>query len=227
MNTLRGHDISFGFDDRPLFKGVDLCVKTGERVALFGPSGIGKTNLLRVLCGLQQPWDGDVLLNHQSIYARAQDSKHTHGMTMWPTISMVFQDYQLFPIMTAWENCGFGLTKTSEVENRIMQYAHLLNVEHCMIRRPQHLSKGEQQRVAIIRALVRDPSFLLLDEPTGALDGAARIALQNLVHEESQKRGMAILFVTHDIGFARSLAARFLLLEDLQLKNWDDPMISI
>jgi len=218
MNKLEAIDISLGFGKRILLQNANLIIESGERVALIGPSGCGKTTLLRVLCGLYPALDGKIKLNEKTIEANTANIGFMRASTIWPDITLVFQDYQLFPTMTAIENCCFGLEKMGTYK-RAKEYARALEVDHCLDRRPQKLSKGEQQRISIIRALVRNPSFLLLDEPTAALDKDSRKMLHKLLISETEKRNMATLFVTHDLVFARDVGTRAFIIDDLTIRK--------
>jgi ABC-type sugar transport system ATPase subunit len=218
MNKLEAKNITFGFGKRILLQDVSLSLEAGERVALIGPSGCGKTTLLRILCGLLPAWKGSILLNGRTVEANTASIGFTQRSNIWPEITLVFQDFQLFPTMTAMENCCFGIDQI-DVRNRAADYALALGVDYCLDRRPRQLSKGEQQRVSIIRALVRNPFFLLLDEPTAALDKDSRRLLHNLLLQESKSRNLTTLFVTHDLVFARDLGTRALMIDDQCLRN--------
>lgn len=220
MNRLEAKNISFGYGDRTLLNDASLKVEGGERVALIGPNGCGKTTLLRILCGLLKADEGSITLNEEIVEANTESIGFVQKSNIWPQITLVFQDLQLFPTMTAIENCCFGL-EDGEAKTKVNDYARILGVDYCLNRRPIHLSRGEQQRISIIRAMVRNPLFLLLDEPTAALDQKSRSQLQDLLLRESIDENLAVLFVTHDLVFAREVGTRALILDNQQLRATD------
>ncbi|WP_020499549.1 ABC transporter ATP-binding protein [Sciscionella marina] len=187
--TVRGLRKTFG--ERAVLDGVDLTVARGEFVALLGKSGSGKSTLLRVLAGL----DGAV-----------EGIADVAG-----SVSAAFQEPRLLPWRKVWRNVVLGTQCSREQAVRALAEVHLEDRADAW---PGTLSGGEAQRVSLARALIREPSVLLLDEPFGALDALTRLAMGGLVQELWRKHGQSVLLVTHDVGEALTLADRVLVLED-------------
>ncbi|MFD5749875.1 ABC transporter ATP-binding protein [Streptomyces sp. NPDC127033] len=181
------------FDGRPVINGLDLTLRPGEFTALLGRSGCGKSTLLRVLAGLDREIEGTVLVPKRRAVA--------------------FQAPRLMPWKRVWRNVLLGLDGKPE---RAVAESALAEVglAHRSGAWPRTLSGGEAQRASLARALVREPDLLLLDEPFGALDALTRLTAQRLVAELWQRRGCAVLFVTHDVEEALLLADRALVMRD-------------
>lgn len=157
---------------------VSLDVAVGDAVVILGPSGCGKTTLLRLIAGLEVPDSGEISLNGATVsgLGRSMVPSHQRG------IGFVFQDLALWPHLTVWKNLEFvlGSVKTARAERaaRIHQALNLVRIEPLSARYPHELSGGEQQRIALARALVGQPGLLLLDEPLSSLDPELRTALR-------------------------------------------------
>ena len=200
-------DVVVRFDGRAVLDGVSLRVATGEIVALLGPSGGGKSTLLRVIAGLHIPDAGRVTWNGEDL---AGVPPHRRG------IGLVFQDLQLFPHKDVGANVAFGLRMQGvEKHERREQVARLLEMvglpgyEH---RRTSTLSGGEAQRVALARSLAPEPRLLLLDEPLGALDRDLHDRLAVDVRALLQRVGITAIHVTHDEAEARTIGDRLVVL---------------
>ncbi len=182
---------------------VSLVVKPGEIVALVGGSGCGKTTLLRLVSGLEQPSEGVVMLDQDPI-------RGPH-----PSIGVIFQEPRLFPWLTVADNIGFGLSGLSAAERseRISRALSRIGLEGYGPRLPRELSGGQSQRVAIARALVARPSVLLLDEPFSALDAFTRADLHDQLLALWAAERPTILMVTHDVEEAVLLADRVLVMQ--------------
>lgn len=181
------------FGGRAVIDGLDLSLQPGEFVALLGRSGCGKSTLLRVLAGLDQEIDGEVLVPRRKAVA--------------------FQAPRLMPWKRVWRNVLLGLPGRQERDVAVGALEEV-GLGHRADAWPKTLSGGEAQRASLARALVREPDLLLLDEPFGALDALTRIKAQRLVAELWQERGCAVLLVTHDVEEALLLADRALVMED-------------
>ncbi|MEU8529844.1 ABC transporter ATP-binding protein [Streptomyces sp. NPDC048629] len=181
------------FDGRPVIDRLDLTLRHGEFTALLGHSGCGKSTLLRILAGLDREISGTVLVPKRRAVA--------------------FQAPRLMPWKRVWRNVLLGLPGRPErdVAERALEEVGL---GHRSGAWPKTLSGGEAQRASLARALVREPDLLLLDEPFGALDALTRIKAQRLVDEVWQRRGCAVLLVTHDVDEALLLADRVLVMRD-------------
>jgi molybdate transport system ATP-binding protein len=188
---------------------VKTVVKTGELVALFGSSGAGKTTLLRILAGLVNPDKGIIKFGDTVWF----DSEK--GINIPPqkrNISLMFQDYALFPNMTVAENIQFGQVERDDIAlNELLSVFGLTEFRKY---KPNGLSGGQKQRVALARALARKPQLLLLDEPLSALDAEMRSTLQNEIAQAHQLLGATTIIVSHDLNEVFRLASQVLCLEN-------------
>lgn len=179
--------------------GVDLKLEKGEFAALAGPSGSGKTTLLNLAGGLDRPDSGEI-----SIGDIATDDKTDDELTelRLHNIGFVFQAYNLIPVLTAYENVQFVLqiqgVPESEHNNRILPLFAELGIEDLKNRFPTQLSGGEQQRVAVARAVIGNPAIILADEPTANLDSETSGNLLDMMRHLNEKDGVTFLFSTHD-----------------------------
>ena len=194
-------------DGQVVLKGVSLDIYENEFVTLLGPSGCGKTTLLRILGGFLQPTEGKVLFAGEDI-VNVQPYKRE--------INTVFQKYALFPHMNVYDNIAFGLTIKKEpkdvIAQKVMRMLRLVSLEDYADRNVTELSGGQQQRIAIARALVNEPSVLLLDEPLGALDLKLRKEMQQELKYIQQEVGITFIFVTHDQEEALTMSDRIVVM---------------
>jgi len=188
---------------------VNVRIKEGEFVTLFGQSGAGKTTLLRILAGLMRPEAGRVAVGGEVWF----DSEK--GINLPPQkrrVGFVFQDYALFPNMTVRGNLEFALENKTE-HQRVDELLELTGLTELQHRRPDTLSGGQKQRVALARALARQPRLLLLDEPLSALDAGTRLRLQDEILRLHRTFGITTLIVSHDLSEVFKLASRVLAVE--------------
>ncbi len=208
--SLEIRDIRHRYGDHAAVDGASLKVAAGEIVVLFGPSGCGKTTLLRVAAGLERPLSGAVLID---------DVEMTSGFQFVPPekrpVGFVFQDYVLFPHLTAAENVAFGLNALSVAERRLRAGAELAaaGLSGLDDRRPNQLSGGQQQRVALARAMARSPKAMLLDEPFAGVDAVIRRRLRDEVRKILKSNGAAAILVTHDPDEALALGDRIAIMK--------------
>ncbi len=183
---------------------VNFAVGESEFVCLVGPSGCGKTTLFRIIAGLADATDGTVLLGDTPVTGPTTD------------MGVVFQEYHLFPWLTVEENVSFGLERSdrpaAERERRIDEMLRLVGLTEFRDSYPKSLSGGMKQRVAIARSLAVDPGLLLMDEPFGAVDAQTREMLQRELLDVWQSTGKTVLFVTHDVAEAVTLADRIVVM---------------
>jgi thiamine transport system ATP-binding protein len=218
MLSVRG--IIRAFDGVPVLRGVDLDIAAGEIVCLLGPSGCGKTTLLRIIAGLERPDAGDVLLEGRSI---VDIPVHERGF------GLMFQDFALFPHMTAAENVRFGLrmrgVPKSEQARRVHEALALVGLVGFEDRDVTQLSGGEQQRVALARSLAPNPRLLMLDEPMGSLDAALRERLVVEVREIIKRVGLTAVYVTHDQAEAYAIADRIAVMNVGRIEQIGSPEV--
>ncbi|XRG93630.1 ABC transporter ATP-binding protein (plasmid) [Haladaptatus sp. SPP-AMP-3] len=179
---------------------VSLTVADGEFVCLVGPSGCGKTTLFRLVAGLEPPTDGEIFVSGAGVTGPGIDR------------GMVFQEYNLFPWKTVEGNVRFGLDRPacecSDCTSRVEELVDLVGLTGFEDAYPKDLSGGMKQRVAVARALAVDPEILLMDEPFGSIDAQTRDRLQRELLDIWQRTGKTVLFVTHEIEEAVTLADR-------------------
>lgn len=182
---------------------LDLAIEKGEFLSLLGPSGSGKTTILMMIAGFFEPTSGQIKLEGRRI---------DHLPAYRRNMGVVFQNYALFPHMTVAENVAFPLTMRgvakAEVAERVGRALDMVKLGHIKDRKPAQLSGGQQQRVALTRALVFEPSVVLMDEPLGALDKQLREHMQLELRELHRRLGLTIIFVTHDQGEALTMSNR-------------------
>jgi putative spermidine/putrescine transport system ATP-binding protein len=199
------------FGDVTAVDDVTLSVHRGEFVSLLGPSGSGKTTTLMLIAGFEQPDAGSVFVGGEEM---ADVPPHKRN------VGVVFQQYALFPHMTVRQNVGYALrvrrVPKADARERVAEALKLVGLpyDEYAHRYPDQLSGGQQQRVAFARALVYEPSLLLMDEPMGALDRGLRAQLQIELKELQRRLGLTILYVTHDQEEALSLSDRIALFRD-------------
>jgi len=214
--VVRGLTKSFGATR--VVDGVSFTIPSGELVALLGPSGGGKSTVLRMIAGLEEPDDGDVEL-HGAIATRMRVQERAVGF--------VFQHYALFRHMTVRENIAFGLTvkkrPRAEIDPVVRELLDLVQLAALGDRYPSELSGGQRQRVALARALAPRPSLLLLDEPFGALDPKVRGELSERLRRLHREREITSVFVTHDQEEAMALADRVIVLHKGRVEQIGTP----
>ena len=190
------------FGANEVLRGINTTVSRGEVIAIIGPSGCGKSTFLRSLNLLEQPTDGQVLLDGIDI-----TSKEVNINEMRQRVGMVFQQFNLFPNMTIKRNIMLAPVELGKMTNaeasakadELLERIGLADKADCY---PDSLSGGQKQRVAIARALITKPQIILADEPTGALDSKTSVEVMDLLKELHQKEGMTIVVVTHESGVA-------------------------
>ncbi len=198
---------------------ASLNIAEGEFIALFGPSGVGKTTLLRCLAGLELPEQGNIVIRGETwldTAARinlAPQQRH---------VGYMFQDYALFPNMTVRGNLEFALRKGRN-KKRVDELLALMDLGELQQRKPETLSGGQKQRVALARALASDPSLLLLDEPFSALDAEMRTRLHDEILRLQRHFGITTIIVSHDVGEVYKLASRVMMMEGGRIVRQGSP----
>jgi len=197
---------------------VSLDIQRGELFAILGSSGCGKTTLLRMMAGFEQPTSGRILIDGVDM---------THVPPYERPVNLMFQSYALFPHMTVTQNVAYGLKKervaAAEIKARVAEMLALVRLEALADRRPARLSGGEQQRVALARALIKRPKLLLLDEPLAALDKKLREHTQFELANLQYQLGTTFVVVTHDQDEAMTLACRIAVMEQGRIAQVGTP----
>lgn len=217
---LRVEDIYKDYDNKPLLKGITFEVQEGELVCLLGSSGSGKSTMLRIIAGLEEPKSGKIFWNSEDF---TQKPTHERGF------GLMFQDYALFPHRSVAENIAFGLRMAgrskTEIDALVQKALTSIRMQDFANRPVTELSGGEQQRVALARAFAPDPHLLMLDEPLGALDHNLRTELLKELRQRLHDSQKPVIYVTHDQEEAFALADRLLLLHEGRLVQEGAPEI--
>ena len=199
-------------------EGLDLRIEDGEMLILVGPSGCGKTTALRCVAGLERPTSGRILIGDREVQELPPRKRD---------VAMVFQNYALYPYLTVYNNLAFGLKEhkvpRAEVERRVRAMSAILGLDALLSRRPAELSGGQSQRVAMGRALVREPQVFLLDEPLSNLDAKLRGQMRAEILELQRRVGVTSLYVTHDQAEAMTLGDRIAVLNNGRLLQLGTP----
>jgi len=200
---------------RPVLSGLSLELKDGECFTLLGPSGCGKTVLLRLIAGFEQPDQGRIAIDGETVADAAS------GKSVPPErrgLGMVFQDYAVWPHMNVFDNVAYPLklagTESAALRERTLAVIEMVGLAGLAERLPSQLSGGQQQRVALARALVSEPRLLLLDEPLNNLDANLREEMRFEIKALQKKLGVTILYVTHDQEIALAIADRVAVMDE-------------
>lgn len=215
---LKIQNLNKSFGTRKALEDINLHVNSGEFVSILGPSGCGKTTLLRAIGGLEHPDSGKILLEDRDITRTDAHKRNIHT---------VFQRYALFPHMNVYDNIAFGLRckkmPESEIKTKVQEALELVGLQNYATRSTTTLSGGEQQRVALVRALVNTPKLLLLDEPLGALDAKIRLQIQTELVTIQKRIKTTFVFVTHDQHEALIMSDRVVVMEKGRVAQFGTP----
>ncbi|WP_299218524.1 ATP-binding cassette domain-containing protein [uncultured Aquimarina sp.] len=198
---------------------IQLNIKKGQFVTLYGPSGAGKTSTLRILAGLLSADKGQIVVDDK---VWLDSKKKINFSPQQRKIGYVFQDYALFPNMTVRRNLEFALEKGQD-RSIIQELITIVELEELQDRKPETLSGGQQQRVALARALVRKPEVLLLDEPLSALDIKMRAKLQDYILKVHRQYGLTTILVSHDVGEIIKMSDEIYCLEAGKISKQGNP----
>ena len=207
-------DVFFAYPGKSspwILAGYSFRMEAGERVGIAGPSGQGKSTLLRLIAGLEHPQKGIIVMDGRTMA--------TQGISVNPEdrqVGMVFQDYGLFPHMTVEQNIGYGLyrLKRDARRQRVEVMLELTRMQDLARRYPYEISGGQQQRVAIARALAPNPKLLLLDEPLSNLDAALKAEIREEMRELMDRTRTTCLFVSHDLDDLRAVCGRIEIIDN-------------
>ncbi|MEH2146146.1 ABC transporter ATP-binding protein [Nostoc sp.] len=218
MANVRLEDIKRRFNNVTAIEDITFEIPDGEFWVLVGPSGCGKSTILRTIAGLETATSGKLYIGDRlvnNIPARQRD------------VAMVFQNYALYPHMSVAQNIGFGLEMRKVdrkiIQERVMNVARSLSLDHLLDRKPKQLSGGQQQRVALGRAIAREPQVFLLDEPLSNLDAQLRDDTRAELKQLHQELGITTIYVTHDQVEAMTLADKIVVLNRGRIQQIGDP----
>nr|NNM91399.1 sn-glycerol-3-phosphate ABC transporter ATP-binding protein UgpC [Bacilli bacterium] len=187
----------------------NLDIADKEFIVLVGPSGCGKSTTLRMIAGLEEISDGDLIIGSKRVNDVPPKDRD---------IAMVFQNYALYPHMTVFQNMAFGLKlrhfPKAEIEKRVHEAAKILDIEHLLQRKPKALSGGQRQRVALGRAIVREPQAFLMDEPLSNLDAKLRVQMRTEISKLHKRLQTTFIYVTHDQTEAMTMGDRIVVMKD-------------
>ena len=218
MARVRLRNVEKRYGDLVAVACVDLDIAEGEFLTLLGPSGCGKTTSLRMVAGFVQPTRGQILIENDDVTTTPPQKR---------SVGMVFQDYALFPHLTIAENIGFGLVERGQsravVAARVRELLDLVQLPGVGERYPSEISGGQQQRIALARAVAHTPRVLLMDEPLGALDLKLREAMQIELRRIQQTLRITTIYVTHDQTEAMSMSDRIAVMNNGRIEQLDTP----
>jgi multiple sugar transport system ATP-binding protein len=206
------------FGDLTVVSDLNIAVHDKEFLVFVGPSGCGKSTSLRMLAGLEEITEGEILIGDRVVNNVAPKDRD---------VAMVFQSYALYPHMTVYDNMAFGLklrkTPKKIIDERVNEAARELGIDHLLDRRPRQLSGGQRQRVAVGRAIVREPAVFLMDEPLSNLDAKLRVEARSFISKLHQRLETTFIYVTHDQVEAMTMGTRICVLNAGELQQIDTP----
>ncbi len=212
-------DLTKSFKNINAVNKMNLEVKDGEFMVFVGPSGCGKTTALRMIAGLEEPTDGEILIGDRLVNDVSPKDRD---------IAMVFQNYALYPHMTVYDNMAFGLKlrkmPKQEIKTRVDEVGKMLGLEHLLDRKPKALSGGQRQRVALGRAIVRQPQVFLMDEPLSNLDAKLRVQTRAEIIKLHRRLGITTIYVTHDQVEAMTMGDRITVMKDGLIQQVETPL---
>ena len=210
--------VSKDFGDQRVVSDLNIEVADKEFLVFVGPSGCGKSTSLRMLAGLEEITEGEILIGDRVVNNVAPKDRD---------VAMVFQSYALYPHMTVYDNMAFGLklrkTPKKIIDERVREAANELGIGHLLDRRPRQLSGGQRQRVAVGRAIVREPAVFLMDEPLSNLDAKLRVEARSFISRLHQRLETTFIYVTHDQVEAMTMGTRICVLNEGELQQIDSP----
>ena len=218
MGRLELHNLNINYDNRPVIRDLSLDINDGEIVSLLGPSGVGKTTILKAIAGLLPPASGRIIIDGRPVDHLPAEKRDA---------VLIFQKPLLFPFLNVGQNIGFGLKmaqiKRLAASKQIDKIIEITGLTGLKNRKIHQLSGGQQQRVALARGLVLEPSILLLDEPLSNLDAKLRLQMRELISNVQSRTGTTMLFVTHDQSEAFAISNRICVLLDGSLRQTGTP----
>lgn len=219
MASLEIRNINKVFEKHKAVGNIQLNVADGEFVVLLGPSGCGKSTLLRMIAGLEMPTEGDIIIGSRVVTQLPPKDRD---------ISMVFQNYALYPHLSVYENIAFPLRmrgwKGSKLDEKVKWAANMVEIAPLFERKPRQISGGQRQRCALARSLVREPSVFLLDEPLSNLDAKLRQSAREQLRDFQERVGLTSIYVTHDQTEAMALGDRIVIMDSGSIRQIGTPL---
>lgn len=209
---LKVKNVNLSFNNNEILKELNLTIDQGNFVAITGASGSGKTSLLRVICGLESPNQGEIILDNSLL-----SNKEIFIPTEKRNIGLVIQEKVLFPHLNARQNIEFGVSSKTDKQNLSNEIMEKLNIKQLAEKYPHELSGGESQRVALARSIVIKPKLLMLDEPFTGLDKDLKMKIYPEIKSILQASKITALMVTHDLNEVKALADKCFNLESGKL----------
>ena len=218
MGKLRLIGLSKQFGSKTVLDNVDLEVEHGEFVVVLGPSGAGKSTLLRIIAGLEDVNNGEVYIDDELVNDKP---------ARYRKVSMVFQNYALYPHMTVFQNIAFGMklrrVSKSVIAEKVSSVSKKLVLDEFLYKKPDELSGGEKQRVALARAIVKEPSIFLMDEPLSSVDTPLRFKLREEIANIHRELDQTFVYVTHDQVEAMTLADKIVIINEGEIQQIGSP----
>jgi phospholipid/cholesterol/gamma-HCH transport system ATP-binding protein len=216
--VIRIRDVSFSFSENAVLDGLTVDIEESMTTVIIGASGIGKSVLLRCITGLLRPQSGSITIDGEEVVGAGRQKLHL----IRRKIGMLFQEGALFDSINVFENVAFPLVyhksyTSREIETRVHAYLDLVGMRPSEKAMPRELSGGMKRKVAIARAMILEPRYLLYDEPTSGLDPASSAIVESMIKRLQDERSITSLVVTHDIDLTRYIADRIALLEDKRI----------
>ena len=219
MVNLKIENLTKKYGETTALDKFSIDIKSGELMVLLGPSGCGKTTAIRCIAGLITPTNGQIYLGNRKVNELSPKDRD---------VAMVFQNYALYPHMSIHDNIAFPLKmrkkSKSNIHEKVIQMAELLGIKELLDRKPKELSGGQMQRVALGRALVREPKLFLMDEPLSNLDAKLRTHMRTEIKKLQKKIGITTLYITHDQVEAMSMADRIAIMKNGNIQQIGTPI---